>query len=166
MTSSSVDLHSTDSETSVTALLSSTDTTLTGKVTILPVSMAVFRSSVSCAEADRAGSRGGPLRTPSQVWRRDTYLRGRGQGAVLRDGFPSTLNNIRGVFMVAFLVPQKNNRNLIVFAEPRTSGVLGVSNRRTLRLVRAGRPCGRWRGTPPRMPVFKAPEPGTASPAW
>lgn len=47
MTFSSVDLHSTDSEISVTALFSSTETTLMGRDTVFPVSMAVFRISVS-----------------------------------------------------------------------------------------------------------------------
>lgn len=48
MTSSSVDLHSTDSEISITALFSSTETTLMGRATVFPVRMAVFRISVSC----------------------------------------------------------------------------------------------------------------------
>ena len=48
MTSSSVDLHSTDSEISVTMLFSSTVTTLMGMATVFPVRMAVFRISVSC----------------------------------------------------------------------------------------------------------------------
>ena len=50
MTSSSVDLHSTDSEISVTILFSSTVTTLIGMATVFPVRMAVFRISVSCGK--------------------------------------------------------------------------------------------------------------------
>lgn len=48
MTSSSADLHSVDSETSTTDPSSCTATTLTGTDTVLPVRMAVLRTSVSC----------------------------------------------------------------------------------------------------------------------
>lgn len=68
MTSSSADSHSTDSETSVTAPFASTDTTLTGRVTVSPVRMAVFRSSAACGEAGgqghRAASRGAEMTRP------------------------------------------------------------------------------------------------------
>lgn len=47
MTSSSTDRHSTDSSTSTTEPSSSTPTTLTGTETAFPVTMAVFRISVS-----------------------------------------------------------------------------------------------------------------------
>lgn len=47
MTSSSADLHSVESETSTTDPSSCTATTLTGTDTILPVRMAVLRTSVS-----------------------------------------------------------------------------------------------------------------------
>ena len=50
MTSSSEDLHSTDSEMSVTALFSSIETTLMGTATVFPVRIAVFRISVSCTQ--------------------------------------------------------------------------------------------------------------------
>lgn len=49
-TSSSEDLHSTDSEMSVTALFSSMETTLMGTATVFPVRIAVFRISVSCTQ--------------------------------------------------------------------------------------------------------------------
>lgn len=48
MTSSSADLHSVDSDTSTTDPSSCTATTLTGTDTVLPVRMAVLRTSVSC----------------------------------------------------------------------------------------------------------------------
>lgn len=48
MTSSSADLHSAESETSTTDPSSCTATTLTGTDTVLPVRMAVLRTSVSC----------------------------------------------------------------------------------------------------------------------
>lgn len=47
MTSSSDDLHSTDSRRSVTVPSSSTEITLTGTATVFPVRMAVFRISAS-----------------------------------------------------------------------------------------------------------------------
>lgn len=50
MTSSSEDLHSTDSEMSVTALFSSMETTLMGTATVFPVRIAVFTISVSCVQ--------------------------------------------------------------------------------------------------------------------
>lgn len=50
MTSSSEDLHSTDSEMSVTALFSSMETTLIGTATVFPVRIAVFSISVSCTQ--------------------------------------------------------------------------------------------------------------------
>lgn len=48
MTSSSADLHSVEFETSTTDPSSCTATTLTGTDTVLPVRMAVLRTSVSC----------------------------------------------------------------------------------------------------------------------
>lgn len=47
MTSSSDDLHSTDSRRSVTVPSSSTEITLTGTATVFPVRIAVFRISAS-----------------------------------------------------------------------------------------------------------------------
>lgn len=55
MTSSSADLHSVESETSTTDPSSCTATTLTGTDTVLPVRMAVFRTSVSCMHTQKRG---------------------------------------------------------------------------------------------------------------
>lgn len=56
MTSSSADLHSVDSETSTTDPSSCTATTLTGTDTVLPVRMAVLRTSVSCMHTHNYGT--------------------------------------------------------------------------------------------------------------
>lgn len=55
MTSSSADLHSVESETSTTDPSSCTATTLTGTDTVLPVRMAVLRTSVSCMHTHKRG---------------------------------------------------------------------------------------------------------------
>lgn len=103
MTSSSVALHSTDSEMSVTAPFSSTETTLTGKETVCPVSMAVFRISVSCRKSRHTwvkelfgrnrGATSPGLCQPSLFTHHSTYLWNLGGRAIVWGNFPRTWNN-------------------------------------------------------------------------